>query len=462
MNVLRYLKPLLALAVVGGLLAAGYLTRDWWLPWLRPGKQADSAAPDETAPADKVIVSDQAQKNLGLTSAQLKAQSVWKTIQVPGMVVDRPGRSDRAVVAPITSVVSKIHATPGDTVRAGDRLFDLRVTSEFVMNAQAELFRTAKEVQLQKKTIERLEASRDSVAGSQIVEARSLLAKLTGQMRSSRQLLQSAGLTTAQIDEAAEGEFVRSVTVVAPGPAGEKAMTAALVARASSASDRPPAFEVQELKVEPGQQVQAGQTLCLLANHHLLSVEGRAFRDESALVERSVRNRWPVQIDFREDAGSGWPELKQTFHVRHLSNTIDPVNRTFAFFVRLENQSSPHALALPARPEGPRPGARRRDRQRLRAAARRRDPRRRGVVRVHPERQHLRAQGGARRAARARAGGDRQRRGAGDVRQGKETWTIPAVAQTAAQLERMAKAGGGAVPKGYHVHADGSLHKNHD
>src|SRR5262245_54521333 len=45
----------------------------------------------------------------------------------------------------------------------------------------------------------------------------------------------------------------------------------------------------------------------------------------------------------------------------------------------------------------------------------------------------------------------------------KEVWTTAAVALTgAAQLNRMAKAGGGAVPKGYHVHADGSLHKNHE
>jgi len=32
----------------------------------------------------------------------------------------------------------------------------------------------------------------------------------------------------------------------------------------------------------------------------------------------------------------------------------------------------------------------------------------------------------------------------------------------AAQLSRMVKAGGSGVPKGYHIHADGSLHKNED
>ncbi|HEX2473255.1 MAG TPA: hypothetical protein VHK01_00835, partial [Lacipirellulaceae bacterium] len=48
-------------------------------------------------------------------------------------------------------------------------------------------------------------------------------------------------------------------------------------------------------------------------------------------------------------------------------------------------------------------------------------------------------------------------------KKGQEIWTIPAIARTAAaQLNRMTKAGTSAVPKGYHIHADGSLHKNED
>ena len=34
------------------------------------------------------------------------------------------------------------------------------------------------------------------------------------------------------------------------------------------------------------------------------------------------------------------------------------------------------------------------------------------------------------------------------------------VQSAAAQLNRMVKAGTSGVPKGYHIHADGSLHKN--
>jgi multidrug efflux pump subunit AcrA (membrane-fusion protein) len=36
------------------------------------------------------------------------------------------------------------------------------------------------------------------------------------------------------------------------------------------------------------------------------------------------------------------------------------------------------------------------------------------------------------------------------------------VQSAAAQLNRMLKAGSSGVPKGFHIHADGSLHKNED
>ena len=85
--------------------------------------------------------------------------------------------------------------------------------------------------------------------------------------------------------------------------------------------------------------MQAGETLCLLASHQLLAVEGRAFRDETPLVERAVREGWPVGIDFADDGHGDWPPLGQSFRVNYISNTIDPESRTFRFLMPLVNQS---------------------------------------------------------------------------------------------------------------------------
>jgi hypothetical protein len=96
---------------------------------------------------------------------------------------------------------------------------------------------------------------------------------------------------------------------------------------------------VQELKVELGKQVQAGETLCVLANHQSLYIEGHGFKSDAALLEQAAQNDWPVQVEFTQDDPDRWPALAQTYRIRHLANTVDPDTRTFSFFIPLTNQS---------------------------------------------------------------------------------------------------------------------------
>ena len=99
------------------------------------------------------------------------------------------------------------------------------------------------------------------------------------------------------------------------------------------------AYEVQELSVELGQQVQAGQLLAELSNHQSLYVIGHAFKREAPYLEQAVQERRAIDIEFAEDVVGRWPELQQSFEIRHLSNSIDRESRTFDFFIPLANQS---------------------------------------------------------------------------------------------------------------------------
>jgi multidrug efflux pump subunit AcrA (membrane-fusion protein) len=98
-------------------------------------------------------------------------------------------------------------------------------------------------------------------------------------------------------------------------------------------------YEVQNLKVQPGEQVQAGQLLATLADHRLLYIEGRAFKSEAALLARAAESARPVEAEFAEDEAKGWDPLKGPLTIRHLANAMDPSSRTFAFYVPLANQS---------------------------------------------------------------------------------------------------------------------------
>ncbi|MEX0978927.1 MAG: MchE protein [Pirellulales bacterium] len=476
MNLGRLMKPLPIVILVVGATVGGYLSRKLWLPGGDDNVTADAMLPSAEAnsPADKIIVGDQAQKNLGLTAKPLKADIFWKTITVQGMVVDRPGVSDRQIVAPAIGIVTRIFHVPGDTVRLGDVLFTLKLSSDSLHQTQTDLYKTSHDITLARARLKRLVAAGEGVPQVRVIEVEGEITRLEAAVKSYRHELLIRGFSPGDIEGVSGGELLKEISVVVQAEnSGQDPSAAALVSKSASPQGdaRPLAFELQELKVEAGQQVQAGETLCLLSNHQSLSIEGRAFRDETLLLERSIKEGWPVEVDFQEAAGGDWPVVEQTFAIRHIANTIDPVTRTFAILMPLENQSKTvnhedkTQLLWRFRPG-----------QKVRLYIRVEDldnvfvlPAD-AVVREGPEAfvftQNVNT---FERKPVHVLFHDRDRvviANDGSLPtylKGKERWTIAAVVRNAAaQLNRMTKAGSSAVPKGFHIHADGSLHKNED
>lgn len=470
---LRLIVILLTLAGVGGGLFA---TRERWLPLLRRGTPAVTAP--NKPPPEKVEVlelSPEARRNLGLVVKPLKLQTYWRTIQLPGTIVDRPGWSDRGITSPAVAVVSAIHAYPGDTVRPGDKLFSLRVFSEYLQNTQSELFKATRETELIGEQYKRIKAAADSgaVPAARAIELENQLRRQNAAIQAFRQDLLTRGFGPSQIDGVTEGKFVSTIELVAPPPVNTGSPAAAstsLLTDPEQAKSSPlidqatngPAYEIEELKVDLGQQVQAGQLLSYLANHHTLYIEGHAFKNEAPALARAAQLNWPVRIEFAEDDARGWPALDQTFQIRHLANTIDPASRTFSFFIPLDNQSRGYEK------DGKtfvvwrfRPGQRVRlhvpveefqDVYVLPAA---------GVVRDGPEAYVFRQNGDLfNRKSVHVLHEDRL-----DIVLGRDSQILPGfyVAQNgAASLNRVLKAqAASGVPAGVHVHADGTTHAAH-
>jgi cobalt-zinc-cadmium efflux system membrane fusion protein len=346
MRLRRILLPVAATILVAGIATAGYLTRDTWLPWfVAPASNVhaeDKHAHASGGESQQVKLTPQAQSNLRLVAKPLKVGTFWRTAQVPGMIVDRPAYSDRGIIAPVTGVVTKVYRFPGDTVRPGEKLFTLRLLSETLQLTQSELFKTAQEIQITQEKKKRLSAlaSSGSIPESTIIEIDSQLRRLTVSAQAYRQELLTRGLTPDQIDNVSEGKYVSAIEVKAPQQGSpDKKLLSGSVSKLTLEGDPALSFEVQELKVDLGQQVQAGQTLALLSNHQSLYIEGRGFRQETPLVEKAAKEGWPIEVEFMEEPGANWPPLKQEFVIRHLANTIDPATRTFAFYVPLSNQS---------------------------------------------------------------------------------------------------------------------------
>jgi cobalt-zinc-cadmium efflux system membrane fusion protein len=449
---LRFIKAILPLVVLAGIVYAGFATRQTWLPWVIPAKKSAATGGETSdAPAQKVLLSDQAIENLSVKPLALKTTTYTKSLTVPGMILDRPGLSDRGVVSPVIGIVQAMHHLPGSTVKPGDVLFTLRLLSETIHQTQSELYKTQESIKLTQVQLERLKQAGTAIPEVRMIEMQQNLSRLEVAANAARQELLSRGFTETQIAGVARGEYVREMQVVAPPFA---------VPRATVMDTKPDHYEMQELKVELGQQVQAGQTLCTLANHHHLLIEGRAFRDETPFLERAARDGAVVQVDFQEPPGSGWEPCTQVFKIEHIANTIDPVNRTFAFRLPLSNESRLVKQGSVAQTLWRfRPG------QKVRLLVPVEEIKnvwvvpRDAVTREGAE-SYLFTQNVntfSRLAVKVLLSDRTNHVLAADA-------TVPPgtfiAANAATQINRMLKSASSGVPPGYHMHADGTLHKN--
>ena len=343
-----FLRGALVVVLLAACVGVAVVTRNFWQRSLTPAAVAAAPTAPPKEPVEILELSPEARRNLGLSVKPLKLQSYWRSIQLPGAVVDRPGRSDRGVTSPAVAVVSEIHAYPGDTVRSGERLFTLRVFSEYLQSTQSELFKATHETQLIAEQHQRIKVAAEggAVPAARVIDLENQLRRQKTAIQAYRQDLLTRGFNPAQIDGVAEGKFVSTIDVVAPPLRSDNSTLAEGNEQPLPLSDEAGSsvsYEIQELKVELGQQVQAGQLLSYLANHRELYVEGYAFKSEAQSVEQAARNGWQVQIEFAEEDAAGWPALQQPFEIRYLANTLDDVSRTFRFFIPLVNQSRMYA-----------------------------------------------------------------------------------------------------------------------
>lgn len=278
--------------------------------------------------ATSLELSKQAQQSIGLTVAPVKLQTFERTITVPGLITERPGKSLMAVTAPLTGVITNIFVIQGEAVQPGRRLFDLRLSHEELVQAQSDFLRTAEELDVIAREVARLEkvAADGAIAGKTLLERKYEQQKQQAVLRAQRQALMLHGLSEKQVDLIySKRTLLQGLTVEAPtltGSQDDKTTGAPLI--------------IQELKVIQGQHVTAGDKLCTLANHAELLIEGTAFAQDASEIQQAVANNWTVSITLEAKASK--PERVSGLGILYLANQIDPESRAFHFYVKLPNQ----------------------------------------------------------------------------------------------------------------------------
>jgi membrane fusion protein, heavy metal efflux system len=292
-------------------------------------ESAGARVPDHKhVETESVKLSQAAQQNVGMRLAKVELRPFERTITVPAMVIERPGRSAIQVAAPLTGVVMRIRPLQGETVKPGQPLFDLRLTHEEVVEGQAQYLRTAEEMDVVQREIARLETATANgvIAGKTLLERQYELQKLQGVFRAQRQGLLLHGLSNVQVDEiVAKRSLVNEMTVSVPTKTD-----------AQNKTDGHRLLQVEELKVTEGQSVRVGDPLCVLADHALLYVQGKAFEQDAALLNKAANSDWRVKAVIE---ANGQEHLTVAdLQIVYMGNKVEPESRAFLFYVELPNQ----------------------------------------------------------------------------------------------------------------------------
>jgi multidrug efflux pump subunit AcrA (membrane-fusion protein) len=179
---------LVALAIVAALGATAWVTRAHWLPAATPHQaESDHHQNDHNghehadhAEADSIELSEQALKNIGFQGVPIELRDFERTVTIPAIVVEQPGRTQIHITAPLTGIVTEIDAVQGQAVEPGSRLFLVRLTHEELVAAQTQYLQTAEELDIVNREISRLEGYGDAIAGKRIVEQQYEKQKLEG------------------------------------------------------------------------------------------------------------------------------------------------------------------------------------------------------------------------------------------------------------------------------------------
>ncbi|MBA4016287.1 MAG: secretion protein HlyD [Pirellula sp.] len=281
------------------------------------------------AKTDSLELSKQAQANIRLKVGKVELSTFERTITIPGMLRERPGRSTVEITAPLTGIVTQIYPIEGEAVRPGQKLFELRLTHEELVQAQGDFLRVAEELDVIEREIKRLEkiAVDGGIPGRQVLERQYEQQNKQAVLRAQKQALLLHGLSDVQVQEIlTKRTLLRDLTVRVPEESGE------------NSADKPAAtttYEIKSLKIARGQSVNAGESLAVLTDHAELFIEGNAFDKDVASINRAIEIGATIQATIESEDTK--PEVISGLKILYVSGDIDPESRTFHFYAKLPN-----------------------------------------------------------------------------------------------------------------------------
>ncbi|QDU78624.1 hypothetical protein Pla110_03280 [Polystyrenella longa] len=319
---------------------------------------------DEEKDENLLTLSREARRNIQLKVGKVELQDYTRSISLPGIVTEIPGKSRMEISAPLTGIVTGIEIIAGETVTSGDLVFRLRLTHEDLVSAQTEFLRTLGQLDVELKEVKRLKKISESgaVAGRVLLEKEYEVEKLESMLHAFRETLLLHGLSKEQVNLIDEHRsLLREVTISVPFLHQDNSIHDAMETfhrdpsirrlshsqstanpsqdHAGSTDDeyhlRQAWFSVKEVVVHKGEAVQAGATLGVLTNYEDLYLEGHAYEQDMPELSSIVAQNKEITLVFQNSAQN--PERLPGMKIKYLSNEVNPNTRTYHFYVELKN-----------------------------------------------------------------------------------------------------------------------------
>lgn len=345
-----------------------WLTRTAWLPVVRNSWVAVTGAttmPDTEGEdhaghadhgggaADSIELSDQARRNIGLKAGPVSLGPYARTVTIPAIVAERPGRTNLIVAAPLSGFIDDVFAVPGQAITPGDPLFVLRLTNEDVVQAQTDYLKTLEAIDVENKEISRLESITSGVVAEKVIlERKYERQKLEGLLKAQRQALLLHGMSEEQAKAIAdERRLLREFLISAPEPHDETEeghlghehprLASAAEVRTAGRQDSPGVrvthpLVVRNLPVQKGQVVAAGERLAVLADMAVLYLEGRAFERDAPALLKAAQEGWTITAAPQQGESAGLPSV-EGLRLAYVANEVDSESRALRFYVSLPN-----------------------------------------------------------------------------------------------------------------------------
>ncbi len=273
-------------------------------------------------------LSEKGRKNVGLKLLAVQPRDYARTISIPAMLAERPGRTEITVAAPMTGIVTRIYPIRGEAVEPGQPLVDLRLTHEDLVEKQSDLLRELEQLDVVKREVARLRevTANGAVAGKRLLEQEYEQGKLEAAIRAGVQALILHGLSQDQVDRIVAGRrLVQEITIAAPHAAG-----------CGGSGQHAEFLQVKTLAVAPGQHVPAGEPLATLADHCELYIEGKAFEQDAAALSQAANAGTAVTAAIDAN-GSGIEEVAD-LNIEFVESAVERDSRALKFYVRIPNE----------------------------------------------------------------------------------------------------------------------------